>query len=484
MFVTIRHIAALTLGASLSACVAGPDYRPPVPPSATTGAFVSQAPGTLSGAAPHEKWWRIYDDPVLDALIGQAFTANTDLRVAVANLKAAQAVTAEARIARLPSTTVNGNATYGRNQPPLYLPGDRFTFGGGLDLSYEVDLFGRVSRSIEAARADADALAFARDAVQVRVAASVTDAYLTACTSAQAIAVIHASITLAGDSARIVSLQERAGSASTLDVERALGAVAQARASLAPLENQRQAALFELAALLGLPPSQIPEAAPRCGLAPSPHRPIPIGDGQSLLRRRPDVALAERQLAAATARIGIATADLYPRISLGASVSQSGGDGIGAGQRLSFGVGPLLSFTFPNIGAARARIRQSEARTQAAMAGFDGVVLTALKEAEQALTAYAAQVRRRTDLIEAERRADHAFRLADARYRAGSIAYLDAIVAQNDLVNARLARVQSDQQVASSLVGVFRALGGGWGDLPRITDHTYPVPDLSRSTKD
>lgn len=463
---TIRKILPIMLGAALSACTTGPDYTPPVLSSAAIGPFVSAAPGMLSGAAPDDIWWRLYDDPALDALIEQAFVANTDLRVAIANLKAAQAIAAEARNARLPSTTVTGNATYGRNQPPLYFSGDRLTFGGGFEASYEVDLFGRVSRSIEAARADADARAFARDAVQVRVAASVTDAYLTACTSAQAIGVVRSSIALAADSARIVGLQEKAGSVAALDVERAQGAVAQARASLAPLENQRQAALFELAALLGLPPSQIPEAAARCGLAPSPHRIIPVGDGAGLLRRRPDVAQAERQLAAATARIGVATADLYPKISLGASVAQSGGEGVSARQGLRFGVGPLLSFSIPNMGAARARIRQSEARSQAALASFDGVVLNALKETEQALTAYASEQRRRADLGEAEKRAERAFKLADQRYRAGSIAYIDAIVAQREWIDTRLARVVSDQQLASNLVAIFRVLGGGWGEDP------------------
>ncbi len=158
----------------------------------------------------------------------------------------------------------------------------------------------------------------------------------------------------------------------------------------------------------------------------------------------------------------MATADLYPRISIGASVSQAGGEGISASQGFTYGVGPLLSFSFPNMATARARIKQAEGRNEAALATFDGAVLTALKEVEQALGAYRAATDRRSELVVAESRAEQAFRLADARYRSGSIAYLDVLVAQSDLLRIRLTRSQADGDVASSQVGVFRALGAGW----------------------
>jgi len=339
-----------------SACTTGPNYVRPAAPTASQTALVTP-PGSTADEGPGPDWWRTYEDPALDALIERALAANTDLRVALANFRAAEAVVGEARNARLPQTTINGQGTYGRTQPPLYLPGNRFSGLGSFQLAYEVDLFGRVSRTVEAARADAEAAAFARAAVRVRIVAAVTDAYLSACTASDAITVVRSSIELTADSARIIGQQERAGSAARLDVARAEGQLAEARAALAPFEDARQSALYELAALLGLPPAQVPEAAARCGSPPGPHRPIPIGDVAGLLKRRPDVAEAERRLAAATARIGVATADLYPRISLGASVAQAGGEGISQSRGFIFGLGPLLSFAFPNNGAARARIR-------------------------------------------------------------------------------------------------------------------------------
>lgn len=458
----MKPLTILITTATLTACAVGPDYQAPQLGPEYTAAFVSTAPGTLSGATPRQEWWRLYESPDLDALVAQAFKANTDLRAAVANLQAAQAVVSAARNARLPATTLNASANYGKNQQPTFSQDAGLVYGGSAELAYEVDLFGRVTRSIETARANASAEMFARDAVMVRVAAAVTDAYLTACTSAEAVSVARSSMDLATESSRIVQAQLKAGAASSLDADRAQAALARARAAVAPLESQRQVALFELAALLGNPPSGVPQAAASCAAAPAPQASIPLGDGAGLLKRRPDVAEAERRLAAATARIGVATADLYPRINIGATVAQYDGDDLTRRQGFSYGVGPLLSFSFPNMGVARAQVKQAEARTQASLAQFDGVVLNALKETEQALTLYAGELRRRDDLRDAEQQAENAFKRADLSYRAGSIAYLDLIVAQNELVESRRVRVQSDQQLAGARLRLFRALGGGW----------------------
>jgi NodT family efflux transporter outer membrane factor (OMF) lipoprotein len=452
----------LLAGALLSACAAGPDYEPPQVSSAAKGPFVSAPLGTAAGEAPDPRWWRLYDDPALEALVTQALAANTDLRVAAANLQAADAILAEARNARLPQTTLNASGGYGRNQAPFFLPDDQASFNGGVQVAYEVDLFGRVDQSIQAARADAQAQAFAQAAVRVRVVSAVAEAYLSACSMAESIGAARASIALAADSVRIIDQQAKVGAAARLDLVRAEGQLAQARAALPPLHAARQVALLELAALLGLPPSQIPDSAARCSSPPEPHRPIAVGDGASLLRRRPDVAEAERRLAAATARVGVATADLYPRVSIAASATQAGSEDIRGDRGFGYGIGPLLSFSFPNLGPARARVRQAEGRALAALATFDGVVLNALKETEQTLHAYGGAVLRRAELVEAEARAMQAFDLARLRQGAGSIAYIDVIVAQSDLLATRLARTDVDRQVVSARVGIFRALGGGW----------------------
>lgn len=446
-----------------SACAAGPDYRPPQAAVGTTGTYVTAAQGTDPNAALPDHWWRLYDDPVLDRLITQALAANTDLRVANANLKRARAILGEARAGRLPSTELTGGSTYGNTGLGTPANGDdQWTNSGNLSVSWEVDLFGRVGRAITAARADAEAVAAARDAVRVVVAAETARAYGDACAFADSAAIANLSLQTSENSLRIVTAQQQAGSAARLDVERAATAVANARAAIPPLEGRRRIALLELAALLGGQPADIPEAAKSCVRPPSPIAALPIGDGTALLRRRPDLREAERRLAADTARIGVAMADLYPRISLGGDAGFLRNDSVKGSDSFSFSLGPLLSWSFPNIAVARSRVRQAEAQGEATLATFDGKVIGALKEVEQALAAFDSEQRRNTALGDARKSAEKAFELAQIRYRAGSISLLDVLVAQQTLIDTRLSLSSSDQQLSSARIDLFRALGGGW----------------------
>lgn len=462
-------IAALMAGG----CAAGPDYHRPETKAAASGAFITQA-NSFDPAAPlPDQWWRLYNDPTLDALVAQALTANTDLRVAAANLAKARAVLREAKTARLPTTDINGGASYGDGMQGA---GGAFTQdnaqwsqNGSLALSWEVDLFGRVSRAVEAARADAQAVEAARDAVRVTVAAETTRAYLDACSYASALGVAQDSYRASNDSLHLVTAQEKAGSVGKFDVERSAAAAATARAAIPSLEAQHQVALFELAALLGGTPADIPLAARQCTTPPAPAVALPVGDGASLLRRRPDLRQAERQLAADMARIGVATAALYPKISLGGSGNFFRNDSVRGNDSLSFSVGPLLSWSFPNISAARARIHQAEAQGDASLAAFDGAVITALKQVEQALSIVAREQERLAALDEAQARSQRAFDFANARYRAGSVSQLDVLVAQTALLDARAAQASSLQRLSSLRVDLFKALGGGWagqGDPP------------------
>ncbi len=458
-----KLIQALML-MSTAACAVGPDYRPPERASAAPGAFVTTTATTDPALPLPDDWWRLYQDPVLDALVTRALAANTDLRVASANLARARAVLGEARAGRLPSTGVSGGASYGDaiQGNPVGGADRQWSYSGGLSLSWEADLFGRVGRAIEAAHADTQAVEAARDMVRVTVAAETARAYLDACAFAETAAIARASLETADHGLRIVTAQQRAGSAGRLDVERAATAVANARAAIAPADAQRSVALFELAALLGEAPSGVPADAARCAAPPSPVAALPVGDGTALLRRRPDLREAERMLAADTARIGVATADLYPRISLGASGNYFRNDSVRGNDSFSFSLGPLLSWSFPNVAVARSRIRQAEAQGEASLAAFDGRVITALKEVEQALTLYGSERERNLALTEARTRAQTAFELADVRYRAGSIAYLDLLVAQRELIDTRAALAVSAQRLGSARVDLFKALGGGW----------------------
>jgi len=467
----MRNLKALAPLAALlaSACAVGPDFERPGTPVAAAEPFVTRAAGIDPTVQLPNDWWKLYRDPALDELVARAFAANTDLRVASANLARARAILGEARAGRLPSTSLSGGVSYGdmvqngAGQGAVVTGGDaQWSENANFGLSWEVDLFGRVSRAIEAARADAAAVEAARDAVRVTVAAETTRAYFNACAYAYALDVARQSWKTSSDSFRLVTEQERAGSVGKLDVERAGAAMATARAAIPALEGQQQVALFELAALLGTTPDQVPEAARQCAVPPEPVAALPVGDGAALLRRRPDLRQAERQLAADTARIGVATADLYPKISLGGSGNFFRNDQVRGGDSFSFSLGPLISWSFPNIAVARARIRQAEAQGEASLATFDGRVLTALKEVEQALATVATEQQRLDALREAQERSEQAYRFADLRYRAGSIGYLDVLVAQADLLAARSAYAGSVQRLASNRVDLFKALGGGW----------------------
>jgi len=465
------RIFALLAPLALAACIVGPDYRTPAPPTGATAPLVSLNPVVETPSEPPDDWWRLYDDPRLDALIAEAFAANTDLAAAQANLSASRAVLEATRAGRYPTTTVKAGAVYGRDAATDEIleivgaqPQSVWIFDDLLDVSYELDMFGRVRRSIEASREDAEAVAAARDAVRVTVAAETARAYAQICTLGEQIAVARHSLAVVSRQADITVQRHDAGANSTFDVLRAQGLVAQTRAAIPPLEGQRRSAVFQLAALLGRAPSHAPTEAEACVTAPRLTALIPIGDGASLLKRRPDVRQAERRLAAATARIGVATADLYPRITLTGlygGVASSISD-LGAEPGLAWGVGPTMSWSFPIQSAPRARIRQAKAAAAAALAGFDGAVLQALKETEQSLATYSAELDRREALADAQDKARRAFETGADQFLAGSSSTLDLLTTEQTLIIADTAVAASDAALAQDQIAVFKALGGGW----------------------
>lgn len=471
----MRHplIPLLAMGSvAASACALGPTYRAPVTLEAAAAPFVSATPQASAGIAPPEDWWRLYDDPVLDRLIGQAFAANTDLRAAEANLAQARAVLQGARGGLLPSTALSAGTSYGRSSSGGSAGSSttgttnataQWRYDAAFDVAYEIDLFGRVRRTIEEARADAASVAAARDAVKITIASETARAYVDGCAFAAELDVARQSVKVLQETYDITAARRDAGAASDFDTSRQAALLEQTRAALPTLQGQRQAALFELAALLGLTPSQVPAEAQTCTATPTIHTPLPVGDGAALLKRRPDIREAERHLAAQTARIGVATADLFPTISLGGSISGAAGLQSGSSSHgVSFGIGPLISWSFPNVLGARARIAGARAGEQAALASFDGVVLTALKETEQALSTYANELDRNAALQRGAGQSERAYRLAQVRFNAGAQSELELLTTQQALVSARSALAASNESVAADQIAVFKALGGGW----------------------
>jgi outer membrane protein, multidrug efflux system len=453
----------------LASCAVGPKAPDATLPPSASGAFVSATPAVTADAA-RDDWWRLYDDPTLDALIAQTLTENNELEAAAANLRRVRAALGEARTGRLPSTTTSAVSQYGRGSAAT-VPGsggqaldEGETYDAGLDVAYEIDLFGRVGSTIRAARADADAAAAALDVVRVTVAAETARAYADACSANAQIAVAERTIALQSDTANLTRRLLDAGSGNGLDVARARAALESSRAGLPPLRAQRDGALFRLATLTGRTPAEVSEAARACRRPPQLSQPIPVGDGARLLARRPDVRQAERQLAGAAARVNVATADLYPRITLGGSLGATALDagGLGDSENFRFSVGPLINWSFPNVFAARARIEQASAASDAALATFDQTVLVALQETETALTNYANELDRRTALQAARDQAATAARLSRLRFDAGADSFLTVLDAERTLAGADAQLAASDALVTTSQIALFKALAGGW----------------------
>ncbi|WP_246791864.1 efflux transporter outer membrane subunit [Burkholderia perseverans] len=472
---TVAGAAGLLFAAALLAgCSVGEPYRPPAPDAARGAPFdaAGDARVTAGGELP-DQWWRLYDDPALDALVSDALAGNRDLAVAAARVQRARAVLDEAGAARLPDTKAGFGVDYGKhNADQIEAAADgtsaptRWGFAPSFAFSWEVDLWGRVRYLVDAARADAQAVQAASDAMRVEVASETTAAYVRACAYGERIDVAERSIDIADRLAALTGKQRAHGLVSDLEVARSRAFADDTRTALPALAGARRAALYELAVLTGRPPGEIPAAAAACHATPVLARPFPVGDGAALLRRRPDVRESERRLAAANARIGVATADLYPSIQLGGSVNwlSTTGDPSTLGNKyaIAWGVGPLITWHFPNLAADRAQLAQAHADDAAARASFDAQVLRALKETEQALTLYGAAWRQHSAIETARGEHARAYRLAEANYKAGALDFLGVLDAQRSLVAADSALAVSTQQVALDQVAVFKALGGGW----------------------
>jgi len=468
----MKHTLLASLSAlALSACAAGPDFVAPAAPTRAAGPFLGAVNPAVSTAAADDHWWRLYNDPVLDGLVAQALAANTDIRVAVARLDKARASLRGVRSDRLPQTSLGATGGYGRTPDSQRLPGtaaEGESYDVGLSVSYEVDLAGRVRRNIEAARGDVRAADADADAVRVAVVAATTRAYVDAASSAERLDVAKRIVDLLDKSATLTGKRVEAGRAAKLDLVR-ITTLRDQRAALVPtIEAEREAALFRLATLTGRTPQDLPPVAAARTTTPRLDQPIPVGDGAALLARRPDVRAAEQRLAAATARIGVATAELYPRITLGGSVGSSStsiSDLFGGGA-LRFLLGPLISWSFPNQEAARARIAGSQADSRATLAQFDGTVLGALQETETALAAYQGELQRRAALRSARDGAEAAARITRARQREGQIDFLEVLDAERTFADADADLASSDARIAGAQIDLFRSLGGGWQQAP------------------
>jgi len=456
--------------ACLSACMSGPDYRVPddalVRSGLARGAFSAARDAAYTPADVPTNWWRLYDDPILDAQIAAALAANTDLRVAEAALQRSFAFLSEARALRQPTIPVEGGLQYGQVAGEQYLlrlrPPRSTDYEARVAIGYDLDLFGGIRRGIEAATADSEAVAAARDLVRVNVVAETARAYADICGAGLELVSARRSVELQRESLELTERLRNAGRAADLDVTRSRQVLEQFKSALPALESARHNALLRLTALTGRVPAESDLTLERCASPPRVRQAMPVGDGAALLRRRPDVRRAERSLAAATAGIGVAIAQLYPDIQLGISLGSLGANrDILTAPTNFWNIASLLQWQ-ANQSAARARIDAARAAERLELASFDGVVLESLRQLESALSVYVHDLQRET-LLQASR--DEAARAAEdvRRLQSGGLATaLEVVDAQRALAAAEQALAALQAALSDDQIAVFLALGGGW----------------------
>jgi NodT family efflux transporter outer membrane factor (OMF) lipoprotein len=472
MIAAYRTLMLTALAAALAACTTvGPDYHVPqeavVKRDAANARFMGAAEQPFKSEPLPSDWWRLYDDPVLDKLVAKAFAANADLRVAAANLERSHAVLEEVEEKKRPEVEMSAAPVYGRIAGaslglPEQLPRTGI-YEGEVKVAWQTDMWGRIRRAIEAAEADQEAAQAAADMAHVMVAADTTRAYADACSAGYQLKVAQQSVDLQQKFVKLTGDRIRRGRGIAIETSRSTAQLEQLRANLPPLMARQRTALYRLAVLTGEVPSAFPREVAQCTTPPRIAAVIPVGDGAALLRRRPDVRQAERQLAGATARIGVATAELYPNITLGASF---GGVGFmkdfGDANTWKFSLGPLISWNLPATSSARVHIAQAKAGTEGALARFDAVVLNALRETESALTVYARELDRNAMLRAARDQSALASRQTGKLYQFGRTDFLAALDADRTLATAENMLAASDAQLAADQVQLFMALGGGW----------------------
>lgn len=474
-------LAALYL-VTLSGCAVGPDYKRPETkvPGAWDGQNVvtpEQPSKTNINPVALVEWWGAFNDPLLNSLVEKAVRANLDVRLAEARIRQARASLGVAGAPLWPE--VDASALYQRSQgsSEVAAGGAVATFGGlrnlwqaGLDATWEVDIFGGTRRSVEAAGADLQAAVEDRRDVLVTLVGDVGNNYLNLRGFQQQIAIARENLGAQKHTADITQKRHDAGFVGGLDVANAKAQVATTEATIPVFESSARAAIYNLGVLLGREPAALEKELAKANPIPPTPPEIPVGLPSDLLRRRPDIRRAEAQLHAATARIGVATADLFPKFNLAGSYGLSAIEVLRLGRPTSnfWSWGPTVTWPIFAGGRIIYNIKVQDALQEQALLTYEKTVLTALKDVETALVAYAKEQQRRKSLIIAVANNRKAVDLAMTLYLAGKSDFLNVLIAQRSLFTNQDALVQSTRTVDTNLIALYKALGGGWEKAPAL----------------
>ncbi|CAA9315610.1 MAG: Efflux transport system, outer membrane factor (OMF) lipoprotein [uncultured Lysobacter sp.] len=466
----VRPLALSLLALALSACTVGPDHvRPDMP---IPGQFVraTELPAAAADVADRAApFWGRMGDPMLASLVEEALVANHDLRAALANLDRARALLRGARFDQAPTITAGADASEtraSRDQPGGSDTRVVRSYAAQVGAQWEIDLFGRVRRAVEAQQADAWASVGDLDALQVAVVGELARTYVDLRGQQERLRVARANADVQRETLRLVDAFDAAGRGTAFDTARSRAQLASTEARIPALEAAEAIAMHRLAVLTGRMPGELIERLKTPAPIPAVHADVADETPASLLRRRPDVTAAEHRLHAATARIGVSTADLFPRLTLGGLLgtqATSAGDLFGSGSRTGI-VALGIDWSFLDVGRVRARIRAAEVGADGALAQYQQTVLLALEETESAFVRHARTQREAGHLERSAADSAEAARLARLRFEAGASGLLDVLDAERSRLQAEDALVDARARAAASGVAVYTALAGGWPD--------------------
>lgn len=462
-------LSSLLLFGSLTACAVGPSYRPshePVPAH-----FGNASEGGLSEGEVVAQFWTLFNDPVLDRLVSDTLAENKDLVQAASNLQASRSAARLQGFDAFPTVTAGGSYSHTlvsahQFAVPNTTREERTidTFDAGFDAFWELDFFGRVRRGREAARAEAGAAeATLRDAI-VSVTGEVARNYCVLRGLQDQLAVAERNAVNQRQTLDLTQVRLDAGRGTDLDVARAAAQLETTEATIPPLHTAIATTIHRLSVLTGRQPEALMSDL-------SPVQPLPtlpalsgIGDPESLLRRRPDVRIAERNLAAATARIGVSVADLFPRITFVGSAGYDAASArdLGKSPAETFSIAPTITWAAFDLGRVRTRIHIARAEANGALAAYQGSVLHALEDTENSLVNYGDAQRREATLTRAAAHSTRAAQLARQRFEGGLSDFLTVLQAERDALLAQDSLAQGRTQTATALIAVYKALGGGW----------------------
>jgi NodT family efflux transporter outer membrane factor (OMF) lipoprotein len=496
-----RILGALGVAAGLAGCVVGPDFCPPditAPDAFTQPPIEGVQKIAGKSSVGRTEWWRSLGDPELDSLVSRAIESNLDIEIALTRLQEARTAEFVVIGASLPAAGATGGGgvgtgtdlTRGRVPAPFRSAENGTNYSklqeaGGFDAAWELDIFGRFQRELEAAAYDAEALADARDWIVVTVAADVARAYLDIRALQGELAVLRKNIGVAQGGFDLAQTRFQRGLTNEMDVALAQRHLATLQANIAPIQAQIAASQHVIAVLLGRFPEDFAKELARPGPLPALPARIPPGLPIELLRRRPDIHAAEHQLAAATARIGVATADLYPRVMLSGALGAQGGLHSSPAVPITLigAAGPSVYWPLLDFGALDAKVDIADLQAHELSVAYKQTILAAVQQVDDAITFYDAEREHLKNLDRAVIAARQATKLATERYDRGLTDYLNVLDAERQQFDLEEQYVVAQQRAAEQIVGLYKALGGGWETHQLIPPVRQPQPAIIAAAK-